>query len=186
MSRRDHKRDVYFLRGGTQGFDQWTSFPMVGYGDAALAAEEPYWWLLPDNNLVALFRDNRRSGFLYRAFSTDNGRTWSRPTQTDFPDATSKFCGTYLPDGRYVLVSNANPAGRDPLTIAVSDAATGQASWAYVNYNGKRLGETPKDRRFKLPVGKQKLVLDNPKRGKRKTVEVEVFADRVQLYSFEL
>jgi hypothetical protein len=50
----------------------------------------------------------------------DNGRTWSKPVRTNFPDATSKFSGVRLPDGRYVLVSNANPKKRDPLTLAVS------------------------------------------------------------------
>ncbi|HSG70545.1 MAG TPA: exo-alpha-sialidase, partial [Planctomycetaceae bacterium] len=98
----------------------WTSFPVLG-SDSELAAEEPLWWVLPDNKLLALFRDNRRSGFLYRSFSTDNGRTWTKPVQTNYPDATSKLHGLRLSDGRYVLVSNANPKKRDPLTIALSD-----------------------------------------------------------------
>ena len=37
------------------------------------------------NTLVAVFRDNRRSGFLYRALSTDDGRTWSTPWVIDDP-----------------------------------------------------------------------------------------------------
>ena len=40
--------------------------------------------------------------------------------QTNFPDATSKLHGLRLKSGLYVLVSNANPKKRDPLTIAVS------------------------------------------------------------------
>ena len=79
------------------------------------------WWVLPDDNLMALFRDNRRSGYLYRSFSIDEGRTWSRPVQTNFPDATSKLHGLRLSDGRYVLVSNANPRRRDPLVLSISD-----------------------------------------------------------------
>jgi len=70
---------------------------------------------------MALFRDNRRSGYLYRLFSTDNGRTWSRPVQTDFPDARSKFHGIRLSDFRYVLVSNPNPERRYPLALSISD-----------------------------------------------------------------
>lgn len=121
MSRRDGKQNVHFLVGGTKGFDQWTSFAAVGYDDSEFKAEEPYWWVLPDNRrIAALFRDNRSAGFLYRAFSTDNGRTWTRPVRTNFPDAKSKFSGVRLPDGRYVLVSNSNPKKRDPLTLAVS------------------------------------------------------------------
>lgn len=121
MSRRTWDRHVHFLVGGTAAFDQWESHPVVYYSDTALKAEEPYWWALPDGNLAALFRDNNRSGYLFRSFSTDNGRSWSVPVKTNFPDATSKFNATQLPDGRYVLMSNANPKQRDPLVISISD-----------------------------------------------------------------
>lgn len=120
MSRRSHDRNVFFLVGGLESIGAWQSYPVVGYDDEALAAEEPYWWVLPDGNLCALFRDNRRSGYLFRSFSTDNGRHWSRPVKTNFPDARSKFNGLQLSDGRFVLVSNANPAQRDPLVLSIS------------------------------------------------------------------
>ncbi len=122
MSRRDGQQNVHFLIGGTAGFDRWTSYPATGYKDGAERPEEPYWWVLPDNkNILALFRDNSGSGFLLRAFSNDNGRSWTTPVRTNFPDAKSKFSGVKLPDGRYVLVSNPHPKRRDPLTLAVSD-----------------------------------------------------------------
>lgn len=121
MSRRTFDRHVHFLVGGVQAFDQWESYPVVFYGDERLKAEEPYWWVLPDNNIMALFRDNNRSGYLFRSFSTDNGRTWSPPAKTNFPDATSKFNGLQMSDGRYVLVSNANHQKRDPLVLSLSD-----------------------------------------------------------------
>jgi hypothetical protein len=123
MSRRMHdyvQSGVHFLVGGVKALDDWQSFPVLGSA-AELKAEEPDWWVLPDQTLAAVFRDNRRSGYLYRAFSTDDGRTWSRPVKTNFPDATSKVCGLRLRDGRYVLVSNSNPKKRDPLTLAISD-----------------------------------------------------------------
>lgn len=123
MSRRTHdysKTGVHFLVGGVKALDQWESFPVLGTS-SKLKAEEPDWWILPNQNLSAVFRDNRRSGFLYRAFSTDNGRTWSDPVQTNFPDATSKISGLRLSDGRYVLVSNPRPRKRDPMTLAISD-----------------------------------------------------------------
>ena len=50
-----------------------------------LFAEEPLWWTLPDDTLMALFRDNRHSGFLYRSFSSDNGRNWNKPIQDQLP-----------------------------------------------------------------------------------------------------
>ena len=121
MSRRDSLRNVYFMIGGEKGFDQWESFPIVSYKDEELAAEEPYWWTLPNGEIMSLFRDNKGSGFLYRSFSRDHGRTWSTPERTNFPDAKSKFSGLRLKDGRYVIVSNPDPKKRDPLSIAISD-----------------------------------------------------------------
>jgi hypothetical protein len=123
MSRRAHdyrKTGAHFIVGGTKGIDQWESFPVLG-SNAELAAEEPDWWILPDDRLAALFRDNNNSGFLYRSISGDDGRTWSHPVKTNFPDATSKISGLRLIDGRYVLVSNANPKKRDPLVLSVSN-----------------------------------------------------------------
>jgi hypothetical protein len=123
MSRRayDYKASgVHFLVGGVKSLGDWQSFPVLGSA-SELKAEEPDWWILSDNTLAAVFRDNRRSGFLYRSFSTDDGRTWSKPLKTNFPDATSKISGLRLRDGRYVLVSNPNPKRRDPLTLSISD-----------------------------------------------------------------
>jgi hypothetical protein len=132
MSRRDGNQNVHFLIGGTRAFDQWTSFPAVGYNDSNFKAEEPYWWVLPDGAIVALFRDNRGSGYLYRGFSTDHGRTWSKPVKTNFPDSKSKFSGVKLPDGRYVLVSNPHPKRRDPLTLAISSDGLVFTSMGYL------------------------------------------------------
>lgn len=121
MSRRDSVGDVSFMIGGTQAYNQWDTFSIVKYNDATLAAEEPYWWVLPNDKLVGLFRDNLKSGYLFRAFSEDNGRNWTKPVRTNFPDATSKFNGVRLSDGRYILVSNPNPKKRDPLALSISN-----------------------------------------------------------------
>jgi hypothetical protein len=121
MSRRDGRQNVHFLLGGTAGFDRWTSHPVLEYATGDFKPEEPYWWVLPDGNLVALFRDNQGSGYLYRSFSTDHGRSWTQPIRTNFPDARAKFNGLRLPDGRYILVSNPRPKKRDPLALSISD-----------------------------------------------------------------
>ncbi len=108
MSRRAHdykETGVHFLVGGTKALNQWESHPVFGT-NSKLKAEEPDWWILPDQNLMAVFRDNGGSGYLHRSFSTDDGRTWSPTVKSNFPDATSKISGLRLSDGRYILVSN--------------------------------------------------------------------------------
>jgi hypothetical protein len=115
------ERGVDFMVGGVDAYNQWETYPVLG-SNTELAAEEPYWWILPDGkSLMALFRDNNRSGYLYRSFSTDNGRTWSKPVQTDFPDARSKFHGLRMSNGKYVLVNNSHYEHRKWLTLSISD-----------------------------------------------------------------
>lgn len=138
MTRRTHDRNVYMLTGGIEGFDQWKTHPVVMHTESELRPEEPYWWILPDGNLLALFRDNAKSGYLFRAFSTDLGRTWSRPVRTDFPDARSKFNGLQLKDGRYILVSNPNPEKRDPLALSISDDGMVFNKMGYL-FGGRRI-----------------------------------------------
>lgn len=120
MTRRDHRRQVSVMIGGVDAFDQWSVRPLASWDDSA-RPEEPYWYVLPDDRtLVGLIRDNGGSKRLLRTFSTDGGQTWSPLQRTNFPDATSKFFVLKTSRGDYVMVSNANPRRRDPLTVAVS------------------------------------------------------------------
>jgi hypothetical protein len=66
MSRRDHKMNKSMLIGGNEGLDRWAVSPVAVPEDGA-KLEEPFWWRLPDGNLVALFRDNSGSKRLYCA-----------------------------------------------------------------------------------------------------------------------
>lgn len=121
MTRRDHRRQVSVMTGGVTAFNDWQIRPLASYNENG-RPEEPYWYVLPDRrSLVGLIRDNGRSGRLLRTFSSDNGRTWSPMVRTNFPDATSKFFVLQTSRGYYVMVSNANPRRRDPLTLAVSN-----------------------------------------------------------------
>jgi hypothetical protein len=118
-SRRNSKMEISMLLGGEDRIDRWKVVTIPSPVDGA-RLEEPFWWALPDNQLVVLFRDNARSRRLYRAFSRDFGETWTTPARTNFPDATAKFNALRLDDGRYLMASNPNPAGRIPLCLAIS------------------------------------------------------------------
>lgn len=118
----DYRRDVFMLSGGIESPSAWKRSPIVTEAPAdGFRPEEPDWWTLPDGRLLGLFRDNSRSGRYYRAVSADNGRTWSAPEKTNFPDATSKFFCLRTLRGFYVIVSNTNPKGRNPLCLSTSD-----------------------------------------------------------------
>jgi len=122
MTRRSSDRSISFLVGGRNSISDWRVIPysVMDREDGA-KPEEPFWYRLPDENLVALARDNSRSGWLLRSFSDDNGKNWTQPVRTNFPDATSKFNVLRTSNGYYVLVNNANPERRNPLCIAVSE-----------------------------------------------------------------
>ena len=121
MTRRDHKRQVSVMIGGVEGFDQWQVHPMAAY-DGNGRPEEPYWYILPDGkNIVGLIRDNGDSKRLLRTFSTDSGKSWTKIVTTNFPDARSKFFALRTSRGYYAMVSNANPAKRDPMVLSISE-----------------------------------------------------------------
>jgi hypothetical protein len=122
MLRRNHKKQVSLLTGGADSPLDWQATPVTSArASDGFHAEEPDWWPLPDNRLLGLFRDNGGSKRFYRAVSDDNGQTWTAPEKTNFPDATSKFFCLRTSHGYYVLVSNANPAGRNPLCLSTSE-----------------------------------------------------------------
>jgi hypothetical protein len=75
---------------------------------------------------------------LWRADSSDGGRTWGKPQITEVPNPGSKPCIINLPDGRIVLFHNPNEKDyedltahghkyRTPLEVWVSD--DGMRSW---------------------------------------------------------
>jgi predicted neuraminidase len=94
--------------------------------DRPLGLLEPTCVQLRDGTLVMLMRAEW-GGYLWRAESTDNGRTWTSAWQTDIPNPTSLAHVLRLPDGRIALVHNAvggevgARARRDPLSIWISD-----------------------------------------------------------------
>jgi hypothetical protein len=121
MSRRASDRSVSLLIGGVTAIDDWQVVPFSAYRAAdGSRPEEPYWWTLPGGAMVGVFRDNNKSGRLLRSFSNDNGRTWTPLVRTNFPDATSKFNTLRTSRGYWVMISNPNPARRNPLCLSAS------------------------------------------------------------------
>lgn len=120
MSRRDHLKVPSMLRGGESAIDAWEIVSLPAPSDGH-ALSEPHWWELPDGRLALMFRDDSHSYRLYRALSNDQGKTWSQPRRTNFPDGRAKSHLIRLRDGRYVLVNNPQPGdARIPLALSIS------------------------------------------------------------------
>ncbi len=105
------------------------------YGHIAnrpLGLLEPTCVQLHDGRIVMLMRAEN-AGYLWRAESSDNGRTWTDAWETDIPNPTSSIQLLRLDDSRIVLLHNAcgergKMIQRDPLSIWISDDEL--ASWS--------------------------------------------------------
>ena len=77
-----------------------------------------------DGVLHALFRVTdlvkTQGANLWETHSTDNGASWSRPTETAFSNTDAKFHFGRLPDGRFYCVSNPIGGNRTPLVLSTS------------------------------------------------------------------
>ncbi|MBL9094340.1 MAG: exo-alpha-sialidase [Planctomycetaceae bacterium] len=123
-TRRDSRFNTTMLIGGTAKLDAWDVVPVVPNKnpDTKLKPDEPIWYQRADKTCVAVFRDNGGSGRFFGATSADEGRTWTQPEITNFPNATSKVYSLKLSDGRRVLINNANvKVARRELHIAFSE-----------------------------------------------------------------
>ena len=61
-----------------------------------------------------------RQQVITEAWSEDGGRTWGRMTATTLPNPSAGIDAVRLADGRFLLVYNPAPKGRDKLEIALS------------------------------------------------------------------
>jgi hypothetical protein len=120
MSRRDHHKVPSMIVGGVTSIDSWQTVTLPAPADGH-ELSEPHWWELPDGRVALMFRDDSRSYRLYRAFSSDQGKSWSRPRPTNFPDGRAKSNLLRLSGGTYVLVNNPRPGdARIPLCLSTS------------------------------------------------------------------
>ena len=82
---------------------------------------EPSQYLQPDGTIVMLFRDQSSSFRKLASVSTDKGESWSKPTETNIPDARTKQCAGNLPDGTaFMVCCPSSGKWRWPLVLLLS------------------------------------------------------------------
>ena len=117
---RDARRMRLLFTDRTDGLGGWSESRIAFDDPKVFGYTEPGLFRRRDGALVMSFRNY--SGSLYASVSEDRGETWSRPTQTNFPDSTARFYAGNLPDETAVLINNSMPKqfDRSLLTIALS------------------------------------------------------------------
>lgn len=101
---------------------------LVEYGHIAnrpLGLLEPSCIQLRDGKIVMMMRAEW-GGYLWRAESSDNGRTWTDAWQTDIPNPTTCLSLVRLLDGRIAMIHNATGkkgefGTRNPMSIWISN-----------------------------------------------------------------
>jgi hypothetical protein len=82
---------------------------------------EPSLYVQPDGTIVMLFRDQNSTFRKLATISTDKGKTWTKPTMTNIPDARTKQCAGNLTDGTaYMVCCPSNGKWRWPLVLLLS------------------------------------------------------------------
>lgn len=84
-----------------------------------IGAIQPCVLSLPGGRLQALGRSQQAR--IWRTFSEDQGRTWSRLELTNLPNPNSGIDAVTLSDGRHLIVYNHTTTARSPLNVAVSE-----------------------------------------------------------------
>ncbi len=82
---------------------------------------EPSQYVREDGTVVMIFRDQSSSFRKLASVSKDRGESWSKPEQTNIPDARTKQCAGNLPDGTsYMVCCPVNDKTRWPLVLLTS------------------------------------------------------------------
>ncbi|MEZ5355494.1 MAG: sulfatase-like hydrolase/transferase [Bryobacteraceae bacterium] len=140
MPCRDKRMDVFLAAASAPGPGAW-KFTPIASDPPFHKMDEPTLYKAADGTVHMIIRDGARSGYLIRSISRDDGKSWSKPVHTNFPDATSKNFTGRLSNGSYYLINNPSQTSRDPLGIAFS-----KDGWTYGNPRLLRKGSPP--RRF--------------------------------------
>lgn len=112
----------YFLRHDPKK-RTWTPTGRI-YSDTGNLQAEPV--QITDDYLIAYIRPGGNfepsdSRYILRAESHDGGETWSRATNTAFPNPNSAVSFIKLQSGKLLLVYNDSMNDRTPLTAAISE-----------------------------------------------------------------
>jgi Neuraminidase (sialidase) len=81
---------------------------------------------LPNNTIIVFCegRKNSQSDFGYINMvmkrSIDNGKTWSKPEKSEFPNPNSQVCIATLRSGKVIMAFNNTQKGRSPLSLTIS------------------------------------------------------------------
>ena len=117
---RSDRRMAIFRTQRPDGLGGWDAAKIAPRDLKVFGYTEPAPYVLSGGRVVCPFRNY--SGSLYASESGDDGRTWSVPMKTTFPDSLSRHASGRLPDGQYFLINNssAKRLDRSILTIALS------------------------------------------------------------------
>ncbi|MBM82965.1 MAG: hypothetical protein CMJ78_20580 [Planctomycetaceae bacterium] len=117
---RSTKRARLLYTSDASGMSGWKESTIQIANPKNFGYSEPSFFTQSDKTLVVTLRNY--SVFLYGSRSTDGGKTWSNPTQTNFPDTTARTSAGNLPDGTAYLINNSLPKRleRGLLSIALS------------------------------------------------------------------
>ena len=114
------------------GGKTWTE-----HGDIRLTPDDGYHgWVendlveLADGRIEMILRADRLGGVLYKAVSTDGGRTWPAwASVTEIPNPGSKATLYHLGGDAVAILHNPNPRHRSPMALWVS--FDGMRTWPY-------------------------------------------------------
>ena len=97
--------------------DTWTtSQPLIGFGNI-----QPSLVRKNDGTIFAYMRDNGPHHRIRMSKSTNDGVSWSSVEDTEFPNPGAGIDVIRLASGRWALIYNDLPRGRNSLAISVSD-----------------------------------------------------------------
>jgi predicted neuraminidase len=120
----------------TPDWKNWTSYPMK---DTTHLDQPSVIRPKPGNaTLFSYYRDRERK-HIYVASSLDDGKEWSAPEKTQFPNNNAGIQAYTLANQHIVLVYNPTTHGRHPIRISLSE--DGGKTWPY--YRDLESGDGP-------------------------------------------